>query len=358
VRYPLLAAILAVAAFARAQTVDVHFGGNPPTLVKRVDPVYPKSALSIRMQGVVRLSVVVGADGRFLRAESVSGEPRFVEAVLAAVKQWVFTPPVAGTFPVDVSFNLDQKNDGPDRPDHLVKAGEELDSDDALDLERVLARKPNDKTARAKLLGFYTVNKRIAERRKTLAWFVSRDPSSVALSTDDALLLRRGNSLADPEGYALVKSLWLKCAEAKLPGREAWDNAVQFLSWQDKPEAEKILLELGKHRMSVNVPASLPAQMRDLLERGANEIFTRQLGWLYAKAVMGLVATDDSGKPVFDREEANNDFARHAMAVLESSSSDGILGGAEQAFLTYNEEENGKWNAILAQIQKSRGARR
>ncbi len=350
-----IGAVMVLAAAAQAQSVRVDVAGNPPQFVKRVDPTYPRSALEMRVQGVVRMSVIIGADGRFLRAEKVSGEPHLVEAALSATKQWVFVSTgKEESLPVTVLFSFDQGDDGPNRPDHLVTQGEELDSEEAQALEQSLTRDANNKSVRAKLLGYYTVKRKIPERRKMLAWFVSHDPSSVALMTDHAILFPLGNSLADPEGYRHLKSLWLKCAEVKSPEKAAWSNAVHFLSWQDKPEAERILLELDKHRMTVNIPPGLPPQFREAFSNGANGMFARELGALYAKALMGLTARDDSGKPVFDPADANSEFARHAMAALESSSSDQMLAAAQSTFSTYRNDQGDPWESILARIRKRR----
>ena len=50
-------------------------GVQKAKLVRRVEPVYPPMALQARIQGIVRLDVVIGEDGRVTNATVVSGHP-------------------------------------------------------------------------------------------------------------------------------------------------------------------------------------------------------------------------------------------------------------------------------------------
>ena len=81
-------------------------------MVQKVDPVYPPLA-EARIRGVVRLSVVIGADGRVENVGVVSGHPLLVPAAVEAVRQWIYQPtllngrPVQVITTVDVNFELD-----------------------------------------------------------------------------------------------------------------------------------------------------------------------------------------------------------------------------------------------------------
>ncbi len=290
-----------------------------------------------------------------------SGHPLLAKAAVDAVKQWIYPPiildgkVVEAVFPLVVNFTLNQEDDGASRPDHLVEQGEELSPEEAKELEQGLLSDPDNATSRAKLLGYYTVATRIAERRQTLAWFVSHDPSSIALMTSDAALVAQGNSMADPEGYKLLKSLWLHCAEVKSFNRAAWQNAVSFLESQDKPEAEKILLDLENSALHPTF-MNAPPEVRQLLAGTAAGLIPAIRGELYARAIMGVVGKDDSGRQIFDSAEANSEFAHKAKGELASSHNDDLLRGAFTCFSEYNKNQDGRWDAILAEIERSRAA--
>jgi TonB family protein len=83
-------------------------------LIMKVDPVYPPLALRDRVEGVVRLRIVVGKDGRVSSVNLVSGHPVLAPAATEAVGQWVYKPtllngePVEVTTEVEVTFTLDK----------------------------------------------------------------------------------------------------------------------------------------------------------------------------------------------------------------------------------------------------------
>ncbi len=62
---------------------------------------------------MVRLSVLIGTDGRVENVRVVSGHPLLVTAALEAVRQWIYQPtllngkPVQVITTVDVNFALD-----------------------------------------------------------------------------------------------------------------------------------------------------------------------------------------------------------------------------------------------------------
>jgi TonB family protein len=88
----------------------------PPKLIKRVDPTYPRSALSQHVSGTVRVSYAVGADGAVYNAHAISGDglsddPSLRKAAEDAVVQWRFQPatldgkPIQGNgLTADVTF--------------------------------------------------------------------------------------------------------------------------------------------------------------------------------------------------------------------------------------------------------------
>jgi protein TonB len=79
-------------------------------------PVYPPEARRDRQEGVVLLSVEIGADGepKSVVLKRTSGFPLLDEAALRAVRRWSFLPatmaglPVASSADVPIRFNLAQ----------------------------------------------------------------------------------------------------------------------------------------------------------------------------------------------------------------------------------------------------------
>jgi TonB family protein len=61
-------------------------------LLKRVDPSYPLDAKQQRIEGIVRLHAVIGADGKVESLEPVSGPPLLVGAAIIAVREWRYGP--------------------------------------------------------------------------------------------------------------------------------------------------------------------------------------------------------------------------------------------------------------------------
>ncbi|MDH3493508.1 MAG: TonB family protein [Acidobacteriota bacterium] len=79
---------------------------------KRVNPIYPRQAMSMRMTGTVRVEVIVDEDGRVSKVENSSGPALLIRAATDAVRRWKFKPfvrdgqPVKATGFVSFSFNL------------------------------------------------------------------------------------------------------------------------------------------------------------------------------------------------------------------------------------------------------------
>jgi TonB family protein len=82
----------------------IRVGGNvlQPTKTKHVNPEYPPIAQSARVQGVVIIEAIIGADGRVQDARILRSIPLLDQAALDAVKQWEFTPTMLNGAPVPV----------------------------------------------------------------------------------------------------------------------------------------------------------------------------------------------------------------------------------------------------------------
>jgi len=96
----------AVGALA-AQRVTVGGDVQAAKLLTSVPPVYPELAKQARIQGVVRLSVVIATNGTVQNMTVVSGHPLLVGAALDAVKQWTYQPTLLNNQPVEVATTVE-----------------------------------------------------------------------------------------------------------------------------------------------------------------------------------------------------------------------------------------------------------
>jgi protein TonB len=93
----------------------VRVGGQikMPTLIRRVEPVYPPMAVSAHLQGVVILEAIVNEEGTVKEVKVLrSVNPVLDREALAAVRQWKYEPvvlngtPVPFVLTVSLSFSL------------------------------------------------------------------------------------------------------------------------------------------------------------------------------------------------------------------------------------------------------------
>jgi TonB family protein len=115
IKLPRLAPLRAVPDSMPDAVQAVRVGGaiKEPRKIKDVRPAYPDIAKQARVQGVVILECIVGADGRVVEVKVLRGIPLLDAAALEAVSQWRYEPtyvdgkavPVIMT--VTVSFRLD-----------------------------------------------------------------------------------------------------------------------------------------------------------------------------------------------------------------------------------------------------------
>ena len=70
--------------------------------VRDVPPVYPELAKQMRVQGVVRLDIVIDKQGHVSDIKVVSGHPLLIPAALDAVKQWEYDPTLLNGQPVEI----------------------------------------------------------------------------------------------------------------------------------------------------------------------------------------------------------------------------------------------------------------
>jgi protein TonB len=81
-------------------------------IVHKVAPVYPPDAIDHRVQGVVKIKVLIAPDGHVEQAHIAGGHPLLGQAALQAVRQWQFQPlgtedqPTRVITQVEVPFRL------------------------------------------------------------------------------------------------------------------------------------------------------------------------------------------------------------------------------------------------------------
>jgi TonB family protein len=68
-------------------------------------PVYPEVARRLRLTGVVKVQVVIGADGRIKEKNVIGGHPILVSAVEDTLKNWKYAP-ASGETTTQLEFNF------------------------------------------------------------------------------------------------------------------------------------------------------------------------------------------------------------------------------------------------------------
>ena len=80
----------------------VSQGVTAPNLIRKVEPVYPREALTQRLGGTVTLTASIAEDGTVREIKVLSGQPLLAEAAVAAVRQWRYSPCLLNGKPVSV----------------------------------------------------------------------------------------------------------------------------------------------------------------------------------------------------------------------------------------------------------------
>jgi periplasmic protein TonB len=90
-------------------TTRVRQGGNVTAkmLIHKVQPEYPEEARQRRVEGTVRLHVIIARDGSIAQMEVISGDPLLVKSSLDAVRQWRYRPTLLKGEPVEVDTTID-----------------------------------------------------------------------------------------------------------------------------------------------------------------------------------------------------------------------------------------------------------
>jgi len=88
------------------QTVSISQGVSRGLLIHQVSPVYPKSALTMRIEGAVELLTTISKTGDITHVKVVSGDAQLAKAAADAVKQWKYKPYLLNGEPVEIQTSV------------------------------------------------------------------------------------------------------------------------------------------------------------------------------------------------------------------------------------------------------------
>ncbi len=75
--------------------------------IHKEEPLYPPVAQQARVQGTVRLKIIIDKEGHVVTVELVSGHPLLVAAAQEAVRQWTYKPTLLNGEPTEVQTRAD-----------------------------------------------------------------------------------------------------------------------------------------------------------------------------------------------------------------------------------------------------------
>jgi TonB family protein len=79
----------------------------PAKVLKKVQPEYPAEARQNKIQGTVKIQVIIEKDGFVIVQNVVEGDPILSPAAIEAVKQWRYAPTLFDGKPVDIQTTID-----------------------------------------------------------------------------------------------------------------------------------------------------------------------------------------------------------------------------------------------------------
>jgi protein TonB len=97
-------------ALSTAPPLRIRVGGKVQgaALIHKVSPRYPAEARARRVEGTVRLQVVVSRDGTIQDVKVLlSGDSALAAAAVEAVREWRYRPTLLNGLPVEVLTTID-----------------------------------------------------------------------------------------------------------------------------------------------------------------------------------------------------------------------------------------------------------
>jgi TonB family protein len=101
-----IAALSAGYAWAQDSVVEVPANVMKEMIRTKVDPVYPPSAISNRVGGVVALHAIIDKYGQITKLDVIKGPEELRASALDAVRQWTFVPYLANQQSTAVSTTI------------------------------------------------------------------------------------------------------------------------------------------------------------------------------------------------------------------------------------------------------------
>lgn len=89
------------------QRIRVGGGVQAMKIVKQITPAYPALAKQAGLQGLVRMNVVIGKDGKPANIRVEAGHPLLIPAAMEALRQWEYAPTLLNGNPVEVVTQVD-----------------------------------------------------------------------------------------------------------------------------------------------------------------------------------------------------------------------------------------------------------
>jgi len=248
-----------------------------------------------------------GLNARHRRVDQPVFVPTLLEASMS-VRKSLFTLATLAIVALQPMAAVAQQSDAA-AYSRLARDAAALSRSDAEGLEALLNDRPDDLTARVKLLGFYFRgamglyghDATIEARRRHILWLIAHHPDSEVVDLSEATIDRAGHALADPAGYAQASALWLEEARRHEASGAVLRHAARFFQLSDKERAVSLLRQAQR------------------AEPGNREL-SAQIGYVYALAILGVEMINQNGLPTsHNLEEARGDFAVRAIGELKAS---------------------------------------
>jgi len=88
------------------QTLNVSQGVSQGLLTKKVQPIYPRNALTMHVEGSVELQATISKTGDITKVKVLSGDGLLAKAASDAVKQWKYKPYLLNGEPVEIQTEV------------------------------------------------------------------------------------------------------------------------------------------------------------------------------------------------------------------------------------------------------------
>jgi len=196
----------------------------------------------------------------------------------------------------------------------LAREGRTLSVAQVNDLETRLTANPEDLGARTRLLGYYFASAQRAmgadatraARRRHIVWIIEHHPEADVTTLSEMTIDPAGHPLADPEGYAEVKTRWLEQIDRRKDDASVLLHAARFFRLPDRALA----IDLLKQAVRLSPTDATGAE----------------LGYVYAITILGVTMINNNGLPMnTDPAAAAGALARQSIAEVRASSNLAVI---------------------------------